>query len=95
MTSSATPNAYLVMAMVSEEGKLLLQSETICFDRELAFSIADDEGDHCTWVGVYALDADGRSLQNSAVYCSGCLHGSGVRNSRSGSGGRQASVILS
>lgn len=95
MTSSTTPNAYLVMAMVSEEGKLLLQSETICFDRELAFSIADDEGDHRTWVGVYALDANGRSLQNSAVYCSGCLDGPGTRNSRSGSGGRQASVILS
>lgn len=95
MTSSATPNAYLVMAMVSEEGKLLLQSETICFDRELAFSIADDEGDHRTWVGVYALDAEGRSLQNSAVYCSGCLHAPGTGTPRHLTGSAQAGVIFS
>lgn len=78
MTSSGTPNAYLVMAMVSEEGKLLLQSETVCFDRDLAFAMADDDGDHCTWVGVYALDADGRSIQNGALYSNGSLHGSGT-----------------
>lgn len=78
MTFSGTPNAYLVMAMVSEEGKLLLQSETICFDRDLAIAMADDDGDHCTWVGVYALDAEGRSIQNGALYSSGSLHGSGA-----------------
>lgn len=95
MTSSATPNAYLVMAMVSEEGKLLLQSETICFDRELAFSIADDEGDHRTWVGVYALDAEGRSLQNSAVYCSGCLHAPVTGSHHHLAGGPLDGVIFS
>ena len=63
------------MAMVSEEGKLLLQSETVCFDRDLAFAMADDDGDHCTWVGVYALDAEGRNIQNGALYSSGSLNG--------------------
>lgn len=77
MTSSGTPNAYLVMAMVNEEGKLLLQSETICFDRDLAFAMADEDCDHCTWVGVYALDADGRNVQNGALYSNGSLRGTG------------------
>ena len=63
------------MAMVSEEGTLRIQSETICFDRDLAIAMADDDSDHCTWVGVYALDADGRSLQNGAVYSNGSLDG--------------------
>lgn len=78
MTASGTPNAYLVMAMVSEEGKLRLQSETICFDRDLAFAMAQEDVDHCTWVGVYALDAEGHNVQNGALYSNGSLHGFGT-----------------
>lgn len=95
MTSSGTPNAYLVMAMVNEEGSLLLQSETICFDRDLAFSIADDEGDHCTWVGVYALDADGRTIQNGALYSNGSLHAFGTTRRGYGISSTQTGMTLS
>ncbi|MFG1245508.1 hypothetical protein [Xanthobacter flavus] len=95
MTSSRTPNAYLVMAMVSEEGKLLLKSETVCFDRDLAFAMADDDGDHCTWVGVYALDAEGRSIQNGALYSSGSLHGFGASGRSYRNGRSEPGLMLS
>ncbi|MFG1212746.1 hypothetical protein V5F72_08590 [Xanthobacter flavus] len=95
MTSSGTPNAYLVMAMVSEEGKLLLQSETVCFDRDLAFAMADDDGDHCTWVGVYALDAEGRNIQNGALYSSGSLHGFGASERSYRNGRSEPGLMLS
>jgi hypothetical protein len=95
MTTIGTPNAYLVMAMVSDEGKLLLQSETICFDRDLAFAMADDDGDHCTWVGVYALDAEGHNIQNGALYSSGSLHGFGSTGRSYGKSAADAGLRVS
>ncbi|MEP9353112.1 hypothetical protein ABLE93_05875 [Xanthobacter sp. KR7-65] len=52
---------------------MVLESETICFDEDLAISMATGDGAHCTWVGVYALDAEGRSLQDSALFSVGSL----------------------
>jgi hypothetical protein len=95
MTAIGTPNAYLVMAMVSDEGKLLLQSETICFDRDLAFAMADEDGDHCTWVGVYALDAEGHNIQNGALYSSGSLHAFGETSRGYGMGSAQSGMTFS
>jgi len=79
MLSSGTPGAYLVMTMVRAGGDLVLESETICFDREFAIAIArEDCGDgpdcrECAWSGVYCLDADGRCIGGAPIFWAGSL----------------------
>lgn len=59
--------------MVREGATLILQSETVCFDRDLAIAMASEDGVCCTWVGVYALDEAGRCAQDSAIFSVGSL----------------------
>lgn len=73
MLFSGAPTAYLVMTMVRDRGDLRVESETVCFDRDLAFAMARDDGAHCAWVGVYGLDEDGRCVTGSAIYSLGSL----------------------
>lgn len=79
MVFAGTPEAYLVMTMVRAQGALVLESETVCFDRDFAIAMArEDCGEgpdcrDCAWSGVYALDADGRCVSSAPIFWTGSL----------------------
>lgn len=73
MSLTGIPVAYLVMSMVRSRGSLVLESETVCFDRDLAVAMATDDCGCCAWSGVYPLDANGRCVAGSPIYCRGSL----------------------
>lgn len=50
-----------------------MEGETVCHDRDLAFEMAEADCCHCDWVGVYALDANGRCITGAPIYFSGLL----------------------
>ncbi|MFG1371252.1 hypothetical protein V5F32_03665 [Xanthobacter oligotrophicus] len=73
MSLPGIPAAYLVMSMVRTRGSLVLESETICFDRDLAVAMATEDCTRCVWSGVYPLDATGRCVAGSPIFCMGSL----------------------
>lgn len=73
MSLTGIPSAYLVMSMVRSRGSLVLESETVCFDRDLAVAIATDDCASCAWSGVYSLDANGRCVGGSPIFYRGSL----------------------
>ncbi|MFG1349290.1 hypothetical protein [Xanthobacter autotrophicus] len=73
MSLTGIPAAYLVMSMVRSRGSLVLESETVCFDRDLAFAMATEDCARCAWSGVYPLDANGRCVAGSPIFCMGSL----------------------
>ncbi|MDI4663292.1 hypothetical protein K9U40_02895 [Xanthobacter autotrophicus] len=77
------PAAYLVMSMVRSRGSLVLESETVCFDRDLAVAMAMDDCRSCSWSGVYPLDAEGRCVAGSPIFCMGSLSAA-LRSERDG-----------
>lgn len=74
MSLRGIPCAYLVTSIIKTvTGHLAIEGETICHDRELAIEMAEADRDHCAWVAVYALDADGRCLRGGPVFSLGSL----------------------
>lgn len=74
MSLNGIPCAYLVTSMVlTSRGTLAIAGETICHDRELALELAQSDRHLCAWVGIYALDADGRSLGGAPIFSTGTL----------------------
>ncbi|MFG1318490.1 hypothetical protein [Xanthobacter autotrophicus] len=73
MSLTGIPAAYLVMSMVRSRGSLVLESETVCFDRDLAVAMATEDCARCVWSGVYPLDANGRCVTGSPIFCRGSL----------------------
>lgn len=79
MSLTGTPEAYLVMTMVRTGGALVLESETVCFDREFAMDLAREDcagGEDCqmcAWSGVYPLDAEGRYITGAPIFWAGSL----------------------
>lgn len=59
--------------VLTPRGTLTIAGETICHDRELALEMAHSDRHLCAWVGVYALDAEGRSLGGAPIFCIGTL----------------------
>lgn len=56
-------NAYAVVPFsLADDGLWARESETICFDHELAIAIAAEECQFTSSVGVYPLDKDGQRL---------------------------------
>lgn len=65
-------SAYLVLPFAqAEDGLWVQESETICFDHDLALSIAEADGLFVAWVGVYPLDKDGLRLTRCPIACYG------------------------
>ena len=87
MSLTGIPAAYLVMSMVRSRGHLVLESETVCFDRDLAVAMAKDDCARCAWSGVYPLDANGRCVAGSPIFCMGSL-GAGLRPEPGDAAGR-------
>lgn len=73
MSVCGTPHAYLVMSMMRSRGSLVVESETVCFDRELAIAMAEEDGGWSVWSGVYQLDRDGRCVTGAPIFCIGSL----------------------
>jgi hypothetical protein len=60
--------AYLVVPFaLAADGLRAEQSETICFDHDLAIEIAETESEFTSGVGVYPLDQDGHCLTYAPI----------------------------
>lgn len=61
-------SAYLVVPFaLAADGRWAKQTETICFDHDLAVEIAESETQFASGVGIYPLDEDGRCLTRSPI----------------------------
>jgi len=66
--------AYLVIPFVrADDGLWVQESETICFDHDLAVEMAEDDSAFSAWVVVYPLDRDGARLTGRPIACYGDL----------------------
>ncbi|WP_454917203.1 hypothetical protein [Xanthobacter sediminis] len=61
-------SAYLVVPFaLAADGLWAKQTETVCFDHDLAIEIAQTETQFASGVGIYPLDLDGRCLTRSPI----------------------------
>lgn len=68
MPSRGKVSAYLVVPYaLAADGRWAKQTETICFDHDLAIEIAQTETQFASGVGIYPLDQGGQCLTRSPI----------------------------